>query len=257
MNPQEQLARILVSPGLAEQLRADPAGFARAHGADPVVSRRLSALPPAGLAVTSAIIRDARARRIAGMFPAAFALAGPSAGRLLRAAEGCGVLAGARAAAELTGRLTDEAARPGTPRAGLLADVIGYEGLCLQARYGAAAPDRPAPPPGRPAPAHGVFPAYFRRHVAEAHRLILTGSPLPDGPPAATHYALRAGADAVRSHRLPPALGRVLAACDGARTATDVADAAELPVPVVLRALTVLAGAGFVIGAERQEGNRP
>ncbi|NED13052.1 hypothetical protein [Streptomyces sp. SID9124] len=256
MNPQEQLARILITPGLAEQLRADPAGFARAHGADPAMSRRLSALPPAGIALTSAITRHARTGRLVGMFPAAFALAGASAGRLLSAAEDCGALTGPGAIEELTRRLTTEAVRLGTPRTGLLTDVIGYESLCLQARFRAAAPERPAPPPGRPALAHGVLPAFFGRHVAQAHRLILAGAPLPDGPAVPTHYALRApaGAGAVRSHRLTPTLGRALAACDGARTATAVAHEAELTVPAARRAIAVLAEAGFVTGSEHQEG---
>lgn len=257
MNPQEQLARILVRTDLAEHLRADPEGFARAHGADPAMSRRLSGLPPAGLSLASAVIRDVRARRITEMFPAAFALAGPSGGRLLRAVEECGVLTGVGAVADLTGRLTSEAVRTDAARAGLLADVIGYEGLCHRARFLASGPERLTPRPGRPEPAHGVLPAFFRRHVAETHRLILTGRPLPGSPAVPTHYALRAaaGSDLVRSHRLPPALGRVLAACDGERAAAAVAHEADLTVPDALRALAVLAGSGLLARPEPPEGN--
>ncbi|MBM7494276.1 hypothetical protein JOD64_005498 [Micromonospora luteifusca] len=255
------LARLLIDASLAEDLRADPEGFARLHGADPELVRRLAAAPLPGLQLTASITASKRKALVTASFPGSSALLRDTAEEdaLLRSALERRTLSRPEDSLAVGRALVAAAAElPNTARVRLLRQMLAFETLWYEARVGAGEPDPPAGPPAlRP----GVVLGTFDRPIAEIQRLVLAVRPVGELPEGTTHYLLHAatGSGPVRTYRLPSRLAEVLAACDGVRTTRAVAYRVGLDADTAERSLRGMVAKGFLggIDADGSEYERP
>ncbi|MDG4836587.1 hypothetical protein O7631_08670 [Micromonospora sp. WMMD967] len=249
---QALLARLLIDGSLAEELHADPDRFARRHGTDPELARRLAAVPLPGLRLTASITSLKRKARFTAAFPGSAALLRDTAEEetLLRPVLGRRSLSRPEDSLAVGSELAAAVATlPGTARIRLLREIVAFETLWYEARVGTGGVEPPAGPPAlRP----GVLLATFDRPIAEIQRIVVAGRAAGSLPSGTTHYLLHATSRSglVRTYRLPSRLADLLAACDGVRTTRAVAHRAGLDIEATERGLHGMVAKGFLGGLD-------